>query len=34
MLPAFNQSGGDIVLCEHLTTRWGAWRLTVRSGDA
>ena len=24
MLPAFNSSGNDVVLCEHLSTHWGA----------
>jgi hypothetical protein len=30
MLPSFNTGGGDIVVCEHLTTRWGAPRRSSR----
>ena len=30
MLPTFNQSGGDIVVCEHVTPRWG--ECTTRGG--
>ena len=31
MLPTFNQGGGDVVLCEHLTTRWGVCRPALHS---
>lgn len=33
MLPTFNRSGGDIVVCEHVTPRWGACRTPGVSGQ-